>query len=114
MDAESWDNSDREALTEQIDEKTEDIKFLRSADLGDLIKRPEFIVQHKGSNQSFDVIAKMILTPGLAYQIVRAGYINRNFTLYTSTFHGDRVGSAATNFIIHHVERDLMDEHFEL
>ncbi|MCY1516316.1 hypothetical protein D9M68_509370 [compost metagenome] len=50
----------------------------------------------------------------MAYQIVRAGYINRNFTLYTSTFLGDRVGSAATNFIIHHVERDLMDEHFEL
>ncbi|AVZ32962.1 DNA-binding protein [Pseudomonas aeruginosa] len=114
LDAESWGNSDHDALTEQIDEKTEDIKFLRSADLGDLIKRPEFLVQYKGSNQSLEVIAKMILTPGLAYQIVRAGYINRNFTLYTSTFHGDRVGSAATNFIIHHVERDMMDEHFEL
>lgn len=114
LDAESWDDADRDVLTEQNDEKMEDIKFLRSADLGDLIRRPEFLVQHKGSNQSFEVIAKMILTPGLAYQIVRAGYINRNFTLYTSTFHGDRVGSAATNFIIHHVERDVMDEHFEL
>lgn len=114
LDAESWNEADREALTEQIDEKTEHIKFLRSADLGDLINRAEFLVQYKESKQSFEAIAKIILTPGLAYQIVRAGYINRNFTLYTSTFHGDRVGSAATNFIIHHVERDLMDEHFEL
>ncbi len=114
LDADSWNEADREALTEQIDEKMEDITFLRSADLGDLIKRPEFFVQYKESKQSYEAIAKIILTPGLAYQIVRAGYINRNFTLYTSTFHGDRVGSAATNFIIHHVERDLMDQYFEL
>ena len=114
LDPESWNEVDREKLTEQIDEKTEHIKFLRGADLGDLVKRSEFLVQYKESQQSLEAIAKIILTPGLAYQIVRAGYINRNFTLYTSTFHGDRVGSAATNFIIHHVERDLMDEHFEL
>ncbi|WP_241494994.1 DNA-binding protein [Pseudomonas mediterranea] len=114
LDNESWNEADREALTEQIDEKMENIKFLRSADLGDLVKRPEFLVQYKENKQSFEAIAKIILTAGLAYQLVRAGYINRNFTLYTSTFHGDRVGSAATNFIIHHVERDLMDQHFEL
>lgn len=114
LDAESWNEADREALTEQIDEKTDDIRFLRSADLGGLVKRSEFLVEYKESKQPLETIAKMILEPDLAYQLVRAGYINRNFTLYTSTFHGDRVGSAATNFIIHHVERDLMDEHFEL
>ena len=114
LDDESWNESYREELAGQIDEKTEEIKFLRSADLGDLVRHPEYLVQYKDSNQSFEAMAKMILTPGLAYQIVRAGYINRNFTLYTSTFHGNRVGSAATNFIIHHIERDLMDEHFEL
>lgn len=114
LDLESWNEADREALTEQIDEKTGDITFLRRADLADLVERPEFLVQFEGSEQSFEAIANMILKPGLAYQLVRAGYINRNFTLYTSTFHGDRVSSAAMNFIIHHVERDLMDEQFEL
>lgn len=114
LNASSWDDADLEEYTEQIDEKTESIKFLRSADLHDLVKRPEFFVEYKESEQSLEAIAKIILTSGLAYQLVRAGYINRNFTLYTSTFHGDRVGSAATNFIIHHVEQDLMDEHFEL
>lgn len=114
LDAESWNEADREVLNEQIDEKKEDIKFLRRADLGDLVKRPEFLVGYKGSEQSFEEVTKDLLKSGLAYQLVRAGYINRNFTLYTSTFHGDRVTPAATNFIIHHVERDLMDEHFEL
>lgn len=114
LDAKSWNEAERETLAEQIDEKLDDIKFLRSADLGDLVKRPDFLVQYEGSKQSLEAIAKSILKSGLAYQIVRAGYINRNFTLYTSTFHGDRVGTAATNFIIHHVERDLMDQHFVL
>jgi len=114
LDAESWNETDREEFTEQIEEKMHEVKFLGSADLGDLIKRPKFLVQYEDNRLSLEAIAKFILTPGLAYQIVRAGYINRNFTLYTSTFHGDRVGSAATNFIIHHVERDLTDLHFQL
>ncbi|KNC18158.1 DNA-binding protein [Pseudomonas sp. RIT-PI-a] len=114
LDADSWNEADHKALTEQIDEKMESIRFLRSASFRDLIERPHFLVKHNESEQSFEIIAKTILTPGLAYNIVRAGYINRNFTLYTSTFHGDRVGAAATNFIIHHVEQDVMDQHFEL
>ncbi|WP_202796633.1 DNA-binding protein [Acidithiobacillus ferrivorans] len=114
LDAENWDKAAREALNEQIKEKTDDIKFLRGADLDDLVRGFKFLVKYEGTDQSFEAIAQAILKPGLAYQLVRAGYINRNFTLYTSTFHGDRVGSAATNFIIHHVERDLMDEYFVL
>ncbi|WP_206018978.1 DNA-binding protein [Salinicola acroporae] len=114
LDAERWDEADRKALNEQIDERTENIRFLRSADLGDLVKRPEFLVVYKQEKQSLESIAEALLTLGLACQLVRAGYLNRNFTLYTSTFHGNRVSPAATNFIIHHVERDLMDEYFEL
>lgn len=114
LDAESWDEADREALNEQVDEATTDIKYLRGADLDGLVRRPDFLVEYAGVGQSLEAVAQAILKPGLAYQLVRAGYINRNFTLYTSTFHGHRVSSAATNFIIHHVERNLMDEYFQL
>lgn len=114
LDAESWSEEDSETLNEQIDEKKENIKFLRSADLGDLVKRPEFLVEYKGSKQTFEEVAKDLLKSELAYQLIRAGHLNRNFTLYTSTFHGGRVPPAAMNFIIHHAERDIMDEYFEL
>lgn len=114
LDAESWNEEDRKALDEQIRKTTEDIKFLRGADFRDLARRSEFRIEYNKVEQSFETIALAIVKPGLAFQLVRAGYINRNFTLYTSIFHGDRVGSAATNFIIHHVDRDLMDEYFEL
>lgn len=129
LDPDSWSEADRDSLNEQIEDRAEEIKFLRGADMGDLIKRPEFLVMfkeldtpasegtsetYKETAQSLEYVAKALLKPGLAYQLVRAGHINRNFTLYTSTFHGDRVSPAATNFIIHHAERDLMDAHFEL
>ncbi|WP_148239325.1 DNA-binding protein [Ruania zhangjianzhongii] len=114
INAEAWDQAAREALREEIAEKSEAIKFLRSADMGALIQHPEFQVDYADEMQSLDAVARDLLTPGLAYQLVRAGYINRDFTLYTSTFHGDRVSTASTNFIIHHVERDAMDVQFEL
>ncbi|SAC82511.1 Uncharacterised protein [Enterobacter cloacae] len=69
---------------------------------------------YENNDQPLELIARSLLKSGMAYQLVRAGYINRNFTLYTSTFHGTRVSPTATNFIIHHVERDLMDVYFKL
>lgn len=129
LDPDSWDEGDLEFLSEQLGENRNAIDFLRGADMGDLIKRPEFLITSNEfdttaieestkstmvAEQSFESVAKKLLKSNLAYQLVRAGYINRNFTLYTSTFHGDRVSPAATNFIIHHVERDVMDVHFKL
>lgn len=114
IDAETWDEAAREELREEIAEKSEAIKFLRGADIGALIQRPEFLVDYEGKAQSLDAVARTLLMAGLAYQLVRAGFIDRDFTLYTSTFHGDRVSTASTNFIIHHVERDSMDVQFEL
>lgn len=114
LDVGAWIEADREQLIGQLDGNAEDIKFLRSAGLSDLMKRPEFFVKFEQDEKSLDAVAKTLLKPGLAYQLVHAGHINNNFTLYTATFHGDRVPPAAMNFIIHHVERDLMDEYFEL
>jgi len=80
----------------------------------ELTGRSEFLLKHEGTEKTLDAITREMMTSELGYQLIRSGYINRNFTLYTSIFHGDRVSSAATNFIIHHVERDTMDEYFQL
>ncbi|OZD55588.1 hypothetical protein CH252_06955 [Rhodococcus sp. 06-1477-1B] len=114
LDSDSWKEVDRDAANERIAEREEELLFLRSADMGDLIKRPECLVEFEGKELSLADVAEKLLTRGLAFELIRAGYIDRNFTLYTSTFHGDRVSSGATNFMIHHVERGLMDEHFVL
>lgn len=114
LNAETWKQVDRDAINERIAERQEELEFLRSADMGDLIKRPEFLVDFDDEELALADVAEQLFTRGLAFELIRAGFIDRNFTLYTSTFHGDRVSPAATNFIIHHVERGRMDEHFKL
>ncbi|GAA3871157.1 P-loop NTPase fold protein [Leifsonia kafniensis] len=114
LDSEAWEAADKEGLNETLADQLEQLKFLRSADIGAAMKRPEFLVDFEDVAQSLDSVAELFLTRGLGFQLVREGHINRNFTLYTSTFHGNRVSSAATNFIIHHVEQNLMDVDFEL
>ncbi|PCE15584.1 hypothetical protein AUC47_11890 [Microbacterium sp. SZ1] len=114
LDADAWREADDEAESEQVRELQEQLAFLRTSDMGELMNRPDFLVEHEGTAQSLAAVAEKLLTKGLAFNLIRAGYIDRNFTLYTSTFHGDRVSPAATNFIIHHVERGLMDEQFVL
>ncbi|WP_341536464.1 hypothetical protein [Aeromonas veronii] len=48
LDAESWNEEDHRFLTEQIEDKQQDIRFLRTAELNELIKRPDFIVMYEG------------------------------------------------------------------
>ncbi|TAJ49454.1 MAG: DNA-binding protein [Herbiconiux sp.] len=114
LNVETWKEVDREAINERIAEHQQELEFLRSGDMGDLIKRPEFLVDFEDEELPLTDVAERLLARGLAFELIRAGFIDRNFTLYTSTFHGDRVSPAATNFIIHHVERGRMDEHFKL
>jgi hypothetical protein len=114
LDVDAWREADDEAEAEQVRELQEQLAFLRTSDMGDLMGRFDFLVEYEGASQSLAAVAETMLTKGLAFELIRAGYIDRNFTLYTSTFHGDRVSPAATNFIIHHVERGLMDEQFVL
>lgn len=113
-DVDIWTKSDQKSLTAKIQQKGEDIEVLRRADFGDLLKRPKYREGQDASGLSFAERAEGLLKRGLGYELVQAGYLNRSFALYTSIFHGDRLSSAATNFIIHHVERREMDEYFEL
>lgn len=114
FDFEEWEESFSDIANKEIKKKIELIEYLRSADFKDLLKSSEFWIDCAGVEQSFVSLAEKTLESRLAYRLMEAGYLNRNFTLYTATFHGDRVGSAAMSFIIHHVERDAMDPYFVL
>ena len=107
-----WEMLSLEQQEGRIEELQADLKFLRSADMGALIERPEFKSQAESLNLHDKAVG--LLTNGLAYQLVRANAINRNFTLYTATFHGKFVTPAARSFIIHNVEQDKMDMHYQM
>lgn len=114
LDKGHWEVLGLEQQEEHIAKLKDDLKFLRSADMGCLIKRDEFTSLIDEEEQNLNTSATKLLTNGLAYQLVRANAINRNFTLYTATFHGNFVSPAARSFIIHHVEQDKMDAYYQL
>lgn len=114
FDRVAWRDLDRKENTESQEERRELMRFVKIADIHHLMARDDLKVDGKVEGDGLDQVAKGIFREGLAYHLLKSGYINRNFTLYTATFHGDRVSSAATNYIIHHVDRDEIDEDFAL
>ncbi|WP_329953165.1 hypothetical protein [Stenotrophomonas sepilia] len=114
FDPAAWRNVDHSRNLESQQELRDLMRFVKSADIHQLMARDDLTLDGKTGSEGLDQAAKVIFREGLAYQLLKSGYINRNFTLYTATFHGDRVSSAATNYIIHHVDRDERDEDFAL
>lgn len=108
-----WDASTIAARERELAAKTADVRFLATADMSDLYSRPEFKLPAI-VNRSFSEVADAHLSSDLARALLQAGYITRNFTLYTSTFPPGPETAAATNFTIHHIQRGLMDEHYKL
>ena len=104
----------RKQLVRRSDEIDRQIKFLRGADFDDLITHSEYCVRENNESVTFEDVARRLLKSELVFQLVRNGYINRNFMLYTSIFYGDRVSSTATNYLVHHVECDDVDPYYFL
>lgn len=114
LETSDWKDFDLDQMKAELEDMNSDLVFLRRSDMGEVIKRQDFKVNHGGSEKTLNEIAHELLQSELACSLVREGFIDRNFTLYTATFHDTRVSASAMNFLIHHLDSDLMDEHFQL
>lgn len=114
LDVDSWRVAGRDELEAQIEAKVKEIDFLRGADFEELFQRSDYVLSNEESEVSFDAFVQQHLESGLACDMLRAGYITHNYILYTSVFHADRVSRRAMNFMIHSIERNVMDVHYPL
>ncbi|MDF7674366.1 ATP-binding protein [Acetobacteraceae bacterium ESL0709] len=114
LDQNIWDNLGRREILKVFPRGNEEIDILNHADFAALAKITEFYITDSERKRTFSDFIKETLESDLAYQLISNGYITRNFTLYTSRFHGARISANAMNFIIHHINRNKMDEYFEL
>lgn len=114
LDPDEWVRGQRVDLDANLERCASDLEFLGRADIGQVMSCSELEVNWKGKPQSLDSVVKSLLGGGLAYSLLLHGHINRNFALYSSIYHGDRVSAAAMRFIIHNLDRGVMDEYFGL
>lgn len=114
IESEDWIAAERERLDKLVAKAVADRDVLAHADMSDLMARSDFKLKVDEKQVSFDELTKLRLTSEMAVRLVEAGYIDRNFTLYTSTFYTDRVSANATNFILKNVDPNVVDLYFAL
>lgn len=110
----AWSQARREQLNARIAASVKDRAFVSRATMQTLMSQPEFTIEKSGEELSFEALARKKLKSELAVQLVAGGYIDQNFTLYTSTFYTTRVTANAMNFILKNVEPNVIDMHFAL
>jgi hypothetical protein len=110
VDPKSWETVSETDATKRIEAARADIQFLRRAEMSDLMQRSDLTFKEpSGGRVSLASRAERLLGSPLAIALVEQGYIDRYFTLYTSTFVGERVSSNAMNFILKNVDTGTMD-----
>jgi uncharacterized membrane protein yobI len=114
LNIESWRASDDDKLERQITSIDDDINALRAADFAELMDRSDLVISDTKSTQSFDSYVRELMSPGLAYELIKSGYITKNYVLYSSLFHAERMTCNAMNFVIHHVDRNVTDVQYDL
>jgi len=105
----SWLESRQRALKAEIAKETEAIDFLSHATMASLAGRDEWSAKVDGMRTNFDGLLKKHLKSKLARRLVSDGFIDRNFTLYTSRYYTDSVSAEATNYIIKNVDLNQLD-----
>ena len=106
-----WDVTDREGITQRLNAAGEDREFLVHSSYTDLLSRPDLISLEDGG---FVGVVQRELGDGLARELVEAGFLDQNFALYTSNYYADRVSVQALNFLLHNVDRNVMDVDYVL
>jgi hypothetical protein len=105
-----WDTVNSVPLQERLTEIAKERSELEHSDMAFLFEHDDYVDE---AGKSFRELAET-LESDLARQLVADGYIGRDFTLYTSSYYSGRVSTRAQNFLMHSVDRGVMDVNYRL
>lgn len=123
LDADRWAELDDAANKRELADIECDINDLRRADLCDLAKMPRFTLTPQAHEaaagdqpdpQTFAQLLTATLKSQLACELVRRGYIDRNFSLYAAQFYGNFTGIDVATFMVQHVQTNTMAIDYDL
>ena len=105
----------KDAIGAELRQLDADRQQYQSVHMSDLMSDPlASVPSENGAEQDFSVYVEKTLGSELGAALVRYGYIDRNFVLYTSTYHDASLSANAMTFRLQHMERDLMNPNYEL
>jgi hypothetical protein len=105
----SWVASRQRTLNAEIAKETEASDFLSHATMAALAGRDDWKAKVDDVEIGFEGLLQKHLKSELARRLVSQGFIDRNFTLYTSRYYTNRVSAEATNYIIKNVDLNQVD-----
>lgn len=138
MDPDRWREIDEGAAQSELENIDKDIAFLRGAEFADLAAKDQYSLKvtraaatHTMSDDDRDsnsrttqesseaktvevkcTFAKLIngtMKSELARDLVRQGFLDRNFALYAAQFYGNFTGVDVANFIVQSVQTNTME-----
>jgi hypothetical protein len=113
-----WDQVDGQQIHERLDALDRDIALLRGADFADLARDVRFRLT-TGADEGRDEVANeektfthlidATMKSELARELVRQGYVDRNFALYAAQFYGHFTGVDVANFLVRNAQANTID-----
>ncbi len=106
----AWTEAEYKALADSVKKLEEDKDYLRGAKIQQLLDRNDFRINPSDpSSANMEALIEARLSSPLARELIRAGHIDWNFTLYVGQYYGTgRVSLAAMNYVMHHVQPNTM------
>jgi hypothetical protein len=128
LDADRWAAFDQDTIDTEVAKKESEIDELRRADFVDLAKTRFTLTLEDGEAaarkltsletpegpHTFTQLMEATLKSKLARELVRRGYIDRNFSLYGAQFYGNFTGVDVANFMVQHVQPNVMNIDYDL
>lgn len=125
LDADRWAEYDQNKATVELADIENDIGDLRRAGFAELVTMPRFKLTTEAKDprssddpgsgpRTFAQLLEATLKSKLACDLVRRGYIDRNFSLYAAQFYGKFTGVDVANFMVQHVQSNTMAIDYQL
>lgn len=133
LTAGQWEKLDKQATVAELARIERDLGRLRSADFEQLARMPQFTLEvslpaqpDAGENgptgpapsetkqASFAQLIESTLKSPLAHELVKRGYLDRNYSLYAAQFYGHFTGTDVATFMVQHVQTNTMSIDYDL
>lgn len=110
LSLDDWTDEAKAEVNSEIIKAVTDQRVIQHASMSDALGEPDRLFSYSGEDRSItDVAAKLFDGADLVLELLRAGLIDENFTLYITQFPGQAISASAMNFIIKAVQPDVMD-----